>query len=253
MQAVQKETARATPATTALVEGPEAAGATCSPRLRLFEDGSLSREQVIERIGQLCARRPGRSSRPASASTRCGLRTRPVRAARQLVELGGAGTMGYAVPAAMGAKAGAPEQTVWAIDGDGCFQDDQPGTRHLPLTTSRSRSPSSTTAPPDGLASGDPVLQPALLQHGAALRPRGRQPDARDPGPRLREAVGGHGLLRHPLRGPRRSPTRLSKRRTRSTTSLFVADFIVHEDAMVWPMVAAAPPTTRSWAARRLA
>jgi acetolactate synthase-1/2/3 large subunit len=30
--------------------------------------------------------------------------------------------MGYAVPAAMGAKAGAPDRTVWAIDGDGCFQ-----------------------------------------------------------------------------------------------------------------------------------
>ena len=35
---------------------------------------------------------------------------------------GGLGTMGYAVPAAMGAKTGRPEATVWAIDGDGCFQ-----------------------------------------------------------------------------------------------------------------------------------
>ena len=35
---------------------------------------------------------------------------------------GGAGTMGYAVPAAMGAKVGKPDVTVWAIDGDGCFQ-----------------------------------------------------------------------------------------------------------------------------------
>jgi acetolactate synthase-1/2/3 large subunit len=35
---------------------------------------------------------------------------------------GGAGTMGYAVPAAMGAKVGKPDATVWAIDGDGCFQ-----------------------------------------------------------------------------------------------------------------------------------
>ncbi|MGK2348647.1 acetolactate synthase large subunit [Actinomyces sp. W5033] len=34
----------------------------------------------------------------------------------------GAGTMGYGVPAAMGAKVGAPERTVWLIDGDGCFQ-----------------------------------------------------------------------------------------------------------------------------------
>ena len=35
---------------------------------------------------------------------------------------GGLGTMGYAVPAAMGAKVGEPDRTVWAIDGDGCFQ-----------------------------------------------------------------------------------------------------------------------------------
>jgi acetolactate synthase-1/2/3 large subunit len=35
---------------------------------------------------------------------------------------GGLGTMGYAVPAAMGAKVAQPDRTVWAIDGDGCFQ-----------------------------------------------------------------------------------------------------------------------------------
>ncbi len=35
---------------------------------------------------------------------------------------GGLGTMGYAVPAAMGAKVAEPERVVWAIDGDGCFQ-----------------------------------------------------------------------------------------------------------------------------------
>jgi acetolactate synthase-1/2/3 large subunit len=35
---------------------------------------------------------------------------------------GGLGTMGYSVPAAMGAKVGKPDTTVWAIDGDGCFQ-----------------------------------------------------------------------------------------------------------------------------------
>ncbi len=38
------------------------------------------------------------------------------------INSGGLGTMGYAVPAAVGARAGMPDHTVWAIDGDGCFQ-----------------------------------------------------------------------------------------------------------------------------------
>ncbi len=38
------------------------------------------------------------------------------------VNSGGLGTMGFAVPAAIGAKVGQPERTVWAVDGDGCFQ-----------------------------------------------------------------------------------------------------------------------------------
>ena len=40
----------------------------------------------------------------------------------QWLNSGGLGTMGYAVPAAMGAKVAEPERVVWAIDGDGCFQ-----------------------------------------------------------------------------------------------------------------------------------
>ena len=38
------------------------------------------------------------------------------------INSGGLGTMGFAVPGAMGAKVGMPDSTVWAIDGDGCFQ-----------------------------------------------------------------------------------------------------------------------------------
>jgi acetolactate synthase-1/2/3 large subunit len=38
------------------------------------------------------------------------------------VNSGGLGTMGFAVPAAIGAKAGRPDRMVWAVDGDGCFQ-----------------------------------------------------------------------------------------------------------------------------------
>src|SRR3546814_13185002 len=38
------------------------------------------------------------------------------------VNSGGLGTMGFAVPAAIGAKVGRPDAMVWAVDGDGCFQ-----------------------------------------------------------------------------------------------------------------------------------
>ncbi len=38
------------------------------------------------------------------------------------INSGGLGTMGYSIPAAIGAKAGMPDRTVWAVDGDGCFQ-----------------------------------------------------------------------------------------------------------------------------------
>ena len=38
------------------------------------------------------------------------------------VNSGGLGTMGFSIPAAIGAKAGMPDRTVWAVDGDGCFQ-----------------------------------------------------------------------------------------------------------------------------------
>ncbi|MGB7051111.1 MAG: thiamine pyrophosphate-dependent enzyme [Acidimicrobiales bacterium] len=41
---------------------------------------------------------------------------------RTWINSGGLGTMGFAVPAAIGAKVGRPDRTVWAVDGDGCFQ-----------------------------------------------------------------------------------------------------------------------------------
>ena len=38
------------------------------------------------------------------------------------INSGGLGTMGFSIPAAIGAKAGCPDKMVWAVDGDGCFQ-----------------------------------------------------------------------------------------------------------------------------------
>ncbi|WP_314768177.1 acetolactate synthase large subunit [Actinomyces bouchesdurhonensis] len=41
---------------------------------------------------------------------------------RSFISSCGSGTMGYCIPAAMGAQVGAPDKVVWAIDGDGSFQ-----------------------------------------------------------------------------------------------------------------------------------
>ncbi len=85
------------------------------------EDGSLAPQHVIRRIGQIS----GPETVVAS-----GVGQHQMWASQFIsyehpytwLNSGGLGTMGYAVPAAMGAKVGRPEATVWAIDGDGCFQ-----------------------------------------------------------------------------------------------------------------------------------
>lgn len=84
-------------------------------------DGSLSPEYVIERIGAIAG---------PEAIYAAGVGQHQMWAAqfiayerpRTWLNSGGAGTMGYGVPAAMGAKVGMPDTTVWCIDGDGCFQ-----------------------------------------------------------------------------------------------------------------------------------
>ncbi len=87
----------------------------------LPKDGSLSPQYVIERISAITG---------PEAIYVAGVGQHQMWAAqfvkyenpRTWLNSGGLGTMGYAVPAAMGAKVGAPDTIVWAIDGDGCFQ-----------------------------------------------------------------------------------------------------------------------------------
>ncbi|HWD61995.1 MAG TPA: acetolactate synthase large subunit [Humibacter sp.] len=84
-------------------------------------DGLLSPEAVIARIGEITG--------PEGVYV-AGVGQHQMWAAQFIkyerpnafLNSGGAGTMGYAVPAAMGAKVSQPDRTVWAIDGDGCFQ-----------------------------------------------------------------------------------------------------------------------------------
>jgi acetolactate synthase-1/2/3 large subunit len=84
-------------------------------------NGELSPQYAIERIGKIAG---------PDAYYVAGVGQHQMWAAQfigyerpgSFLNSGGAGTMGYAVPAAMGAKVGKPDSVVWAIDGDGCFQ-----------------------------------------------------------------------------------------------------------------------------------
>jgi acetolactate synthase-1/2/3 large subunit len=84
-------------------------------------DGLLAPQYVIQRIGELTgpegifASGVGQHQMWAAQFIKY---ERP----NAWLNSGGAGTMGYSVPAAMGAKVAQPERPVWAIDGDGCFQ-----------------------------------------------------------------------------------------------------------------------------------
>jgi acetolactate synthase I/II/III large subunit len=84
-------------------------------------DGLLAPQYVIQRIGELTG--------PEGVYA-AGVGQHQMWAAQFIkyerpnawLNSGGAGTMGYGVPAAMGAKVAEPHRVVWAIDGDGCFQ-----------------------------------------------------------------------------------------------------------------------------------
>ena len=84
-------------------------------------DGTLSPQLVIERLGKIAG---------PEAIYAAGVGQHQLWAAQFIgyenpntwLNSGGLGTMGYSIPAAMGAKVGCPDKTVWAVDGDGCFQ-----------------------------------------------------------------------------------------------------------------------------------
>ena len=84
-------------------------------------DGLLAPQYVIQRIGELTG---------PEGIYAAGVGQHQMWAAQFIkyerpnawLNSGGAGTMGYSVPAAMGAKVAEPDRHVWAIDGDGCFQ-----------------------------------------------------------------------------------------------------------------------------------
>ncbi|MER6574328.1 acetolactate synthase large subunit [Nonomuraea sp. NPDC001023] len=146
------------------------------------------------------------------------------------VNSGGAGTMGFAVPAAMGAKIGCPDRTVWAIDGDGCFQM----TNQELAVCALEGVPIKVAVINNG--SLGMVRQWQTLMYGGRhsntdLRAARRIPDF----VALAEAYGCHGLR---CERPEDVDAVVEKAMAIDDRPV-VVDFVVHRDAMVWPMVPA--------------
>ncbi|CAM3016597.1 acetolactate synthase large subunit [Skermania piniformis] len=204
-------------------------------------DGPLAPELVIEAVGRLAG---------PDAIYCAGVGQHQMWAAqfiayerpRTWLNSGGLGTMGYAVPAAMGAKMGCPDREVWAIDGDGCFQ----------MTNQEL-----ATCAVEGVP-----IKVALINNGNLGMVRQWQTLFYD------ERYSNTDLATHSLRIPdfvqlaealgcvgirveTEAEVEPAIRRAQAITDRpVVIDFIVGADAQVWPMVAAGTSNDEIMAAR---
>ncbi|MEV0600837.1 acetolactate synthase large subunit [Streptomyces sp. NPDC050315] len=216
----------------------------------LPEDGSLSPQQVIQRIGQLA---------PEDTIYAAGVGQHQMWAAHFIdyekpatwLNSGGAGTMGYAVPAAMGAKAGQPDRPVWAIDGDGCFQM----TNQELVTCAMNNIPIKVAIINNGALGMVRQWQTLFYNQRYSNTVLHRGPDD-EPAPntgtrcpdfvKLSEAMG---CVAMRCEDPAELDAVIAKANAINDRPV-VVDFIVHEDAMVWPMVAAGTSNDEVMAAR---
>jgi acetolactate synthase-1/2/3 large subunit len=156
---------------------------------------------------------------------------------------GGLGTMGFAVPAAMGAKVGAPEKTVWAIDGDGCFQ-----MTNQELATCAINNIPIKVAIINNQSLGM-VRQWQTLFYESRYSNTDLQTHRIPDFVKLADAYGCHGLRCD-------SPDQIDatiNQAMKLNDAPVVVDFSVHKDAMVWPMIAAGASNDAIQYARDLA
>ena len=208
----------------------------------LPKDGSLSPQYVIERISALTGPEGiyvagvGQHQMWASQFVK-------YENPRTWLNSGGLGTMGYAVPAAMGAKVGAPDATVWAIDGDGCFQ-----MTNQELVTCALNNIPIKVAIINNESLGMVRQWQTLFYEGrysnTSLDSK-RVPDF----VKLAEAMGCVGLS---CERPE-DVDAIIKQANAINDQPVVVDFRVFRDAMVWPMVAAGTSNDDIMIARELA
>ncbi len=142
---------------------------------------------------------------------------------------GGAGTMGYCVPAAMGAKVGMPDKVVWGIDGDGCFQ----------MTNQELATCALNDIPIKIAVINNNVL--GMVRQWQTLFYEGRysntdlKTDQVPNFPLLAEALGCVGLKATTVE----EVDEVIKQAMAINDRPVVVEFVCSKDAMVWPMVAA--------------
>ena len=208
----------------------------------LPEDGSLSPQYVIERLGAL--------SGPDSIYA-AGVGQHQMWAAQFVgyerpgtwLNSGGLGTMGFAVPAAMGAKVGRPDTTVWAVDGDGCFQ-----------MTNQELATCSINDIPIKVAlinnsSLGMVRQWQTLFYNERYSNTDLHSHSFPDFVKLAEAYGCYGLQ---ATNADDVDSTIEKALAMNDAPV-VVDFRVHKDAMVWPMVAAGTSNDDIMVARAMA
>ena len=205
-------------------------------------DASCAPQQVIQRLGQICG--------PDTIFT-SGVGQHQMWAAQFIqyeqpgtwLNSGGAGTMGYAVPAAMGAKVGRPDRTVWAIDGDGCFQM----TNQELATCTINDIPIKVGIINNGTLGMVRQWQTLFYNERYSNTDLNthRFPDF----VKLAEAYGCYGLR---CESPADIDATIEKAMSLNDAPV-VVDFVVHKDAMVWPMVAAGTSNSDILVARSLA
>ena len=206
------------------------------------EDGTLSPQYVIERLGKIAG---------PDAIYAAGVGQHQMWAAqfvsyekpRTWLNSGGLGTMGYAVPAAMGAKVGRPEAAVWAIDGDGCFQmtNQELATcaiNNIPIKVAIINNESL------GMVRQWQTLFYNSRYSNTDLHSK-RIPDFA----KLADAMGCIGLRCEKAEDVDATIAKAMEINDQPV----VVDFSVHRDAMVWPMVAAGTSNDEILVARELA
>ncbi|KOX14273.1 acetolactate synthase large subunit [Micromonospora profundi] len=193
-------------------------------------DGTLSPQYVIKRLGEIVG---------PDAIFVAGVGQHQMWASQFIsyekpytwLNSGGLGTMGYAVPAAMGAKVGKPDTVVWAVDGDGCFQM----TNQELATCALEGIPVKIAVINNGNLGMVRQWQTLFYNERYSNTELGTHKHRIPDFVKLAEALGCVGLRCE-------SPDDVDKTIAAAmeiNDAPVVIDFVVGKDAMVWPMVAA--------------